>query len=382
MAVILYTMAVAIRPQINSKVFSWAVARFGISQEEALDKYPYFLDWANGKILATIKQLKDFSKFYRFPFGYFFLKDIPKESDTKIPFFRSADEYDTVENLNIDETVRILSERQDWLSDYLKNNANMEKNKAVGKFKNETDFSVIVDGMLNFFSLKKGWNVEFHKSHEAVNFLKDKLEEEDIIVVFNSIVNNNGSRPLPVRLCRGFCLIDDYVPFIFVNSADSKSAQLFTLIHELAHIFISFTAGFGEFGKEEIKEPREALCDKVASELLVPKNLLIEKTNTMTNTELSNLFNVSEIVILRRKLDCGLITKSVFFEEYNALPSYKKSGSGGGNFYRTAENRISRKLLNYLDNAMHEQVITPMEAYRLAGLKGDTFTKLVNGMEK
>ena len=370
-------MTGTIRPEINYQVFSWAIDRIGITLDEVLSKYPKFLQWQTGEIAATVKQLKDFSNSYHFPFGYFFLRTIPETTLNEIPFFRSNDDFHARDNENVNETVKLLRDRQEWLSNYMKDNG-VDKNTIIGKFTNESNINLIISGIKEYLDLKDDWNTTINSPKEAIQLLKDKLEEKNIIITFNSVVNNNGHRHIPVKLCRGFCLIDDYTPFIFVNSADSKSAQLFTIIHEIAHIFISYTAGFGDYGSETLTDPRESLCDRIAANLLVPKNILMQKIS-LSNEELSKFFNVSEIVILRRKLDCNLISKEKFFMAYNMLPQYKKNVSGGGDFYRTAQQRISPKLLKCLNNAIHERTITPMEAYRLSGLKGDTFTKLAAG---
>ena len=372
-----YRMTVTIRPVINKQIFSWAITRVGISEREAVEHYPHFMEWQNGEKFATVNQLKDFSHRYHFPFGYFFLNTIPSTPKTEIPFFRSSDDYNALENENVNETVKILRERQEWLSEYLVDNG-IEKNEALGLCKNENDIQKIINQIMDFFELESDWNLKRKNSDEALKYITNKLEEKNIVVTFNSVVNNNTSRTIPVKLCRGFCLIDEYVPFIFINSSDSKNAQLFSLIHEVAHVFISYTSGFGEHGTKSIVDAKESLCDKVAANLLVPSELLLQNKNK-TNTELATLFKVSEVVILRRKLDSGLITQKDFFEKYNTLPQYKKTGSGGGDFYRTAELRISQKLLRCLTNAMYSRNITPLEAYHLAGVRGDVFTKLTAG---
>lgn len=371
----------AIRPAVNNKIFSWAIARKGLAASDVVSIYPKFVEWQNGTSLATVNQLKEFSKRYYFPFGYFFLDSVPEIPKSAIPFFRCADEYNTTEDINVNETVEILQERQDWLSDYFKEN-NADKNPIIGIYKNEKDRATILQGICRYLELENDWNLKLKTPERTLAFLRDKFEERNIITTFNSIVNNNAHRAIPVKLCRGFCLVDDYAPFIFVNSADSKKAQIFTMLHELAHIFISFTSGFGDCGAEELPDSREALCNETAAELLVPGSLLLEHNTSKTNAELSDYFKASEIVILRRKLECGLINKSQFFAEYNNLSPYKKSGRGGGNFYATAEQRINPKFLRCLNDAMHDRTITPMEAYHLAGLKGDTFTRLVAGGSK
>lgn len=235
----------AIRPEVNNKIFSWAIARKGLTASDVVSIYPKFIEWQNGTALATVKQLKDFSKRYYFPFGYFFLDSVPENAKPAIPFFRCADEYNTAEDINVNETVEILQERQEWLSDYFKEN-NADKNPVIGIYKNEKDMMTILQGICGYLELEDDWNLKLKTPEKTLAFLRDKFEERNIIATFNSVVNNNAHRAMPVKLCRGFCLVDDYAPFIFVNSADSKKAQIFTMLHELAHIFISFTSGFGD----------------------------------------------------------------------------------------------------------------------------------------
>ena len=113
--------ALAIRPQINNKVFSWAIAKIGVTLDEAEQKYPKIKQWQTGELSATVNQLKDFSNhyhFHHFPFGYFFLKSLPEHNVEEIPFFRSGDEILLSENENVNETVKILKDRQEWLSGY------------------------------------------------------------------------------------------------------------------------------------------------------------------------------------------------------------------------------------------------------------------------
>lgn len=369
--------AQSIRLQVNNDIFSWAVRRAGFSKSDIAKKYPHFTQWISGEIFPTVTQLKDFSKYFHFPFGYFFLNTIPQDS-LSIPMFRSFEHDEAIEDQNIKDLIKLLSERQEWLSDYLKADG-ADKNNAVGLFKDCKNIFEIKQGILSFLGLEDGWQFAFKTPEQAIKHIVSLLEENNIFVTFNSVVNFSNNRQIPVKLCRGFCLVDDYAPFIFVNSADSKKAQLFTLLHELAHIFISFSSGCGDFGIEEIDNEKERLCDKVAAEFLVPKDLFLQKALNTTNDELSALFKVSEVVILRRKLDLGLIDKDSFFAQYNLLPKFSKKSSGGGDFYLAAPNKIGSKFLRCLNIAMQERKLTPMEAYHLAGVKGNTFIKLTAG---
>lgn len=369
--------AANIRLNVNKSVFSWAIVRAGVAENDAIKFYPKLLQWKSGEIFPTPNQLKDFSKRFHFPFGYFFLNELPRTTET-IPLFRSFEESTAIEDFNIQELIKLLQERQEWAADYIKTNG-AEVNDAVGLYNTENNPATIKNGILHFLHLTEGWQFSFNKPEQAIKHIVSILEENNIFITFNSVVNFDAHRSIPVKLCRGFCLVNDYAPFIFVNSGDSKKAQLFTLIHELAHIFISFSSGFGDFGTEEIDNAKEKLCDKIAAEFLVPEEQFLNFAADRTTEELSALFKVSEIVILRRKLDLGLISKASFFSQYNQLPKIHKQNTGGGNFYLSAPNRIGEKFLRCLNNAMMERKLTPMEAYHLAGVKGDTFARLTTG---
>ena len=144
--------------------------------------------------------------------------------------FRSFEEATVLDDFNVHELVKLLAERQDWVSEYLKENG-ADKNAAVGLYKNENNVKNIKNGILSFFNLEDGWQFAFKKPEDAIRHIVSLLEENNIFVTFNSVVNFDAHRPVPVNLCRGFCLVDGYAPFIFINSSDSKKAQLFTLIH-------------------------------------------------------------------------------------------------------------------------------------------------------
>ena len=204
------------------------------------------------------------------------------------------------------------------------------------------------------------------------------IEDKGIITVFNGIVENNTHRPIPVDECRGLVLVDKYAPFMFVNNADWKSAQMFTIVHELAHIWTGRSAGFDFRKLQPADEPIEKLCDKVAAEFLVPEKEFEEVwSRNASISHLSRYFKVSEIVIARRALDMGKISKRKFFEfykEYSNREFAKKENQGsGGDFYATTKKRISVTFASHVNQAVKSGQLLYRDAYKLTGLKGDTF---------
>jgi len=226
------------------------------------------------------------------------------------------------------------------------------------------------------------WASQFPTWEKALEFLTTKIEDIGIITIFNSVVENNTNRKLNVEDCRGFVLVDDLSPFMFINAADGKAAQMFTIVHELAHIWTGQSAGFDFRQLTPADEPIELLCDKVAAELLVPKEpFIVEWSHNPNIKYLSQVFKVSPIVIARRALDLGLIEKAQFFQFYNSyieeLRLKKEKQSGGGDFYATAKKRISLTFASHVNNAVKSNQLLYRDANKLTGLKGDTYQKFL-----
>ncbi len=366
---------------INSDIINWAITRAGNNLEEFYQKNPNVEDWIKGNKKPTIKQLEDFTHKVHVPFGYMFLNKPPKE-DIPIPFFRTGkSKYDKV-SLNVYHTIQLISERQNWLTNYLKESEYPDL-EFVGKYNEKSNYFEIVKEIRDSLKLPSNWASKMGTWEEALDYLTLQIEEIGIIVNFNGIVGNNTKRKIPVDECRGFVLVNKKAPFLFINSADAKAAQMFTLIHELAHIWLGESAGFDNHQMLPANDPVEKLCDQVAAEFLVPELFLKEKWKDSTNFKyLSKVFKVSPIVVARRCLDLNLINKTAFFDFYNNyIQEYqfkKENQKSGGNFYATAKKRISLRFASFVNNAVNENNLLYRDAYKLTSLKGNTYEKFIN----
>ncbi len=151
--------------------------------------------------------------------------------------------------------------------------------------------------------------------------LREHAEDAGGLVVFNGIVGNNTHRKLNPKELQGFALVDEYAPLIFVNAADFKAAQMFTLAQELAHIFVGKD---GVSRLENLQPPAhhmEQFCDQATAEFLVPENELRSFWSTARKSRnpyqsIALQFKVSSLVAARRALDLELIDKQAFFDFY------------------------------------------------------------------
>lgn len=361
---------------IKSNILTWAIKRAGFDLKEFTSKVPKVQLWLDGKKKPTVKQLEDFSKKVYLPFGYLFLPEPPKEN-LPIPFFRTNKSQATTVSINIYDTILLMQQRQDWLKDYLEERE-FKPLSFVGKFNRGNDIAEIVADIRKALGLKENWASHFETWEDALNNLTQKIEETGIIIVFNSIVENNTHRPIEVEECRGFVLVDELAPFMFVNNADGKAAQLFTIVHELVHIWTGYSAGFDFRKLQPADDPMEILCDKVAAEFLVPQNAFNRIWGEKPSIKYAaRYFKVSEIVIARRALDTGKITRKEFFEFYdeyiNREIRRKENQSGGGDFYATTRKRLSMTFAAHVNDAVKAGKLLYREAYKLTSLKGDTY---------
>jgi Zn-dependent peptidase ImmA (M78 family) len=366
---------------VNANMLTWAITRAGYELQDFATKFPKVLDWIDDTKNPTVKQLEEFSHKVHLPFGYLFLDTPPKEK-LPIPFFRTGNTQATKVSLNVYDTILLIQRRQEWLIEYLKEN-DFEKLGFVGRFHGKNKYQDIVADIRSTLDLKGDWASSFHTIEKALDHLTQKIEEVGIIVTFNSVFENNTRRPIKVEECRGFVLVDPLAPFMFVNAADGKAAQMFTIIHELAHIWTGQSAGFDFRQMHPASDPTEELCDKVAAEFLVPEasfNAVWQEDPDLK--DLAKHFKVSFIVAARRALDLGKISKAEFFKLYNAyvkeLKDKKEKQSGGGDFYATQKKRLSLRFTAHINQALKENKLLYRDAYKMTGLKGDTFQNFVN----
>lgn len=378
---------------VNPELLKWARKRAHLGLDDLARKFPKLVDWESGDRLPTFKQLEDFANATHVPFGYLFLPE-PPDIPLPIPDFRALRnrQVSTV-SPDLLDTIYTMQRRQSWLRDE-RREGDAEPLAFVGSASLVDDPAAVGREIRRLTGLGDGWAAAVRTWQEAVNALRQAMEDLGVMAVINGIVGNNTRRKLDVEEFRGFALSDEYAPLIFVNGADAKSAQMFTLAHELAHIWLG-ASGSGLSGFSGIFPKGgdvEVFCDRAAAEFLVPEAELrahwpAVRREASPFEVLARRFKVSPIVIGRRAMDLNLVERQTFFdfyETYTQQERRQKQATGGrGDFYKSQNVRVGKLFAIRVIRAAKEGRIGFKQAYDLTGLNGGTFQEYAHrlGME-
>ena len=319
------------------------------------------------------------------PVGYLYLKE-PPEVKLDIPDFRTlGDQRVRRASTELVDTVDIAILRQDWYREYLI--AEGEEPLAfVGSI--TPSMSIAKAAALIRDTMAIGTEVRRQEStwEDALRVMVAHIEERDVLVMRNGVVGNNTSRPLSVEEFRGFAIADEFAPLIFINGADYLSAQMFTLAHELVHVFVKASGISNLHDTFPSDHVIERFCNQVAAELLVPEEELRALhaaigSNGDPADRLARHFKVSAMVMLRRLLDLGLITKPDFIARISAIKAQfdaqRAQRPSGGSFYNTYKTRTSGRFARAIIASTLEGRTSYREGLKLLGLaKYETFQKV------
>ena len=372
---------------VTPDLLQWAVERAGWDEDETERRAPKLDEWVTGTNRPTLKQLEKFARDTHTPFGLLFLPEPPVE-DVPIPDMRTIRNAAVPKpSADLLDTIYLCQRRQDWYRGYAQEHGFSDLT-FVGSAATTTRAELVADRIrdqLRFDITDRG---AFTNWADAQRRLIDRIEEIGVLVMVNGIVGANTHRKLRPEEFRGFALADRFTPLIFVNGADTKAAQLFTMIHELAHIWLGGSALSDAAMTAQGGAVEELWCNRVAAEVLLPlATLRVEYRNDPSSPELERLarkYRVSTLVVLKRIFDAGFLAWDDYQPQYynelqrvTAIISAQRGEGDGGNYYNTQPIRLSRRFAQAVIASTFEGSTTYREAYDLLGTKKhETFANL------
>lgn len=375
-------MRIATKPSM----LNWAIERSLKGRVGLLNKFPKLEEWLVGQSNPTIKQLEDFARATYVSVATLLLDKPPNEQLPIADFRTFADEARPKISPHLLDAIYDCQQKQIWYEEYCRlqqfpqlpfvniYTTSDSPLKAAKSLSDYFDFHTL---------LYNSWTDALAKRRQAI-------ENKNILVMISGVVKGNTHRPLNAKDFRGFALVDEYAPLIFINGKDTEAAKSFTIMHELAHIALGKSGVSDCEINPEPSHATENWCNQVAAQILVPQQSLLQRYSPQASVAdnmntLANKYKVSTLVILRRMKDLNCITEQQYWDEYHLEKEkienilLKKPKSNGGNYYNAKPVAISKRFMRALAESTLEGFTLYRDALQLSNIKKiHTFGKLAS----
>lgn len=385
----------ASKAYITPKVLKWARESARMTEEIAASKVQIsvakLIEWENGEKQPTIRQAQILAKAYKRPFSIFFLPDIPRDFQPLQDFRKNGSEPLSTSSIFI---IREIQQKQSWISETNKENGET-RIPFVGKFSIKDNPKLIANDIIQTLSISVG---NYKTDNPITQWIK-KAELNGIFISRTSFVHSRLK--LDSKEIQGFAIADPFAPFVFINSDDWNAPQLFTLVHELAHIWIAET-GISNNTELDIKKKShfnsiELFCNEIAANVLMPETIIFNLDTSVFSSS-KNIFNaskklgVSSFSLLVRAFNLNIISLKTYkrlkteveidFKKYLEKEADKKAkqknkdNSGGPNYFLLQLNRNSRLFTQTVLDFFKGGHIEPTLASSLLNVQTNKFPKL------
>ena len=371
-----------VRVDVSPEVLLWARNVASSPADQIEHAFPKFAAWVAGNSRPTVNELVKFAGRVGVPFGYLLLPE-PPAWELPIPDFREGfGGTPSTPSANLIDVLNQSLRRQDWYRDYALAN-DLPEVEMVGVASDWNPSQAAADILerlaFNVSSRKGSWN-------DTRKYLLRRFEALGGLTVATSMVGNNTYRPLDPHEFRGFSLVDDLAPLIFVNSKQTLNGQIFTIAHELAHIWRRRSGLSDEEPRFVGQSEVEQWCNAVASLVLVPVTDLanhwpkvMQLPLTRQLDELASIFKCGTLVILQALRRDHLYVFDDFDVAYSTeearlkkLSEDNSSTSPGGDHYNNQPFRVGERLSRAVIGDTFEGRTTFTEAMSLMSMKSAT----------
>ena len=386
------------RAYITPKILTWARESARMPLDVTATKIGKSIEileeWESGVSQPTIKQAEKLAKIYKRPFALFFLPEIPKDFHPLQDFRKSDSIKLTTGSIFI---IREIQQKQAWLSDVLEENGE-EKLPFIGRYTINDSPEKVAKNILSSLNINSN-------NYTATNPIKECINKAELNGIYISRTSFIHSRlTLDKNEVQGFAIADPYAPFVFVNSKDWSAPQLFTLIHEIAHLWISETGISNEIEFEQTNSkthPVEIFSNEVAANILMPKELILNlDTKIFDNSKevfstakrlgvssfalLYRAFNLSIININKYKVlkNKATIDFNAFLKREELKKEKQKKQKGGPNPYLLRLNKNSRLFTQFVLDGFKSGFVEPTQASFLLNTPINKFNKLESQLYK
>lgn len=393
-------------PRVNPQILKWARESAGLSLEEAAKKLNMvdrnktpnvekLLALEKGVAEPTRPTLKKMAKIFHRPLLAFYLSKPPQKGDRGQDFRTLPDGASASEDHFLDALLRNVQARQQLLKDALEDDEGGEtKVKIIASANVLAGEEVLAESIREWLTF---YPEEFYSQgspNDAFSFLRDRVEGCGVFVL---LISNLGSyhTSIGVDVFRGFAIADPVAPFIVINDQDSKSAWSFTLLHEIAHLWLGQTGVSSRIGEIEI----ERFCNNVASRILLPPSefekfpvsaaqdfvALAESVNSFAEARNLSRTMVSYRLYVEGKISRDLWAKlrGEFFQLWQKSKNERKTAQrnqeGGPSYYTVKKHRVGSALVGLVSRMVRDGILTTSRAGKILDVKPMNVGTMIEG---
>ncbi|MCI2804448.1 ImmA/IrrE family metallo-endopeptidase [Staphylococcus pettenkoferi] len=373
--------------QVKPEVLRWAINasdKSKVDLEKDIKDIDYCLE---NDSQFTLSQLEKLSKKLNIPWGYLML-DSPPHEEVELMKYRTIDNLEhSRPSRELIEIIDDMQKKQEFMKETMIEDG-FSPLSYVGSITHETATVEAANKIKEVLDLDTEWNIN---NRAALRTLKQHASNAGILIMQNGIVKNNTHRKLNIEEFRAFVICDEYVPLIFINSNDSEKGKLFSLCHELVHIWLGNNELYNVVsarGNNQTQE--EQFCNEIAAEILLPESILrqahAEQEEGLKDfiINIATTYSVSELVVSIRMKNLKLIKYRTFEELYSyfsdkMIENIKKKNEikGHPSYYNVQLSRMDNRFLNTVKTKAEEGKLLYTEAYDLTGVNGKTYSKLM-----
>jgi Zn-dependent peptidase ImmA (M78 family) len=372
---------------VNAAMLRWARERAGLSLGELRERIKQawsgkMADWEAGRGGPTFEQARTLSSLLRAPLGYLFL-DAPPAEDDVLPDLRTVGNERKGMSLDLRDVIMDAERKQAWLREHREEH-DAPMVALVGCAKASDDPRIVAARLEHALALTRDDRARSKSWEDFLRLLVDRTERAGVVVLRSGQVGGSTQRRLDVEEFRGFALVDELAPMVFVNTQDVPPAQIFTLVHELAHLAIAVEGvSNAPVAKEKTLQLRaeEELCNRVAAELLLPQQEFESAWDAGLGLaenarRLAKQFKVSRLVVARRAFDAGFVSARAYWpfvrrqlDEARAEKDEQREREGGPDFFTMVKVRNGKAFTAEVVRAVQAGTLLYRDAARLLGVR-------------
>ncbi|MBI0136862.1 MULTISPECIES: ImmA/IrrE family metallo-endopeptidase [Bifidobacterium] len=354
-----------------------------LSQRRGLGQLPNWLE-SKEPVSVSFNKVEQLSRALHVPFGALVRSVVPQRRLEPLVQYRTVGNTSVQPSKNLQDTIDQMRFRQEWARDELLESG-LDANPLVGSVRDAEQDDSLADALRSTlgFDGRSAW--EGGNSSDRFRQLKERASDAGIMIMLNSQVGSTRSRKLDLQEFRGFVLIDDMAPLVFINRNDSFDGMIFTLIHEVGHVLLGTQELFDGIGGQGDRKATERAINRAVVKAVIgdeyfrrlwQEKLDAGKVPADAAESIADDFHLSALAMGIQARQFGLADEDTLKElrarmerQLQNKTAHRQEQKTQGNGNRTNASRVDTGFVRLVNAAMDGGRLAPTEGFDLVGVR-------------